>query len=184
MVIAEIEGSGRLEELGGSYREVVNGVDQLLHRVWGRRAEAQVAELGDGLLAVFASPQAALEAALAARDAPASVQWPAGAKVRLRIGVHTGQLQTIDGGYWGEDVHYAARLAQAAHGGQVLVSGVTAALAPGGALVDLGEHRLNDFAVPRRLFGLGAGPHRLPRTGDPLRDEPAGGAQGADRPRR
>ncbi len=169
MVIAEIEGSGRLEELGESYREVVNGVDQLLHRVWGRRAEAQVAELGDGLLAVFASPQAALEAALAARDAPASVQWPAGAKVRLRIGVHTGQLQTIDGGYWGEDVHYAARLAQAAHGGQVLVSGVTAALAPGGALVDLGEHRLNDFAVPRRLFGLGAGPHRLPRTGDPLR---------------
>jgi predicted ATPase/DNA-binding SARP family transcriptional activator len=169
MVIAEIDTSPPLKETGELYGEVVGELRELLRRVWGRRAGAQVAERGDGLLAVFASPQVALEAALEARDAPATAAWPGEGEVRLRIGVHTGRLRISGGVYWGEGIHYAVRVAGAAHGGQVLVSGVTAALVPDAALVDLGEHRLNDFAVPRRLFGLGVGSHRVPRTGDPLR---------------
>jgi predicted ATPase/DNA-binding SARP family transcriptional activator len=170
MVIAELDNQASLrQQLGHLYQEVVGGVDELLRQVWSRRAGVRVADRGAGLLAVFASPNAALEAALEARDAPAAVEWPGGVKVRLRIGVHTGHLRVSGGGYWGEDIHYAARLAEVAHPGQVLVSGVSAALTPEAALVDLGEHRLNDFAVPARLFGLGPGPHRVPRTGDPLR---------------
>jgi len=170
MVIAEIEGAMRLsQELGHVYEEVVAGLGELLRGVWGRWPGVQVANRGAGLLAVFESPEEALEAAIAARDAPGAVEWPAAAEVRLRIGVHTGRLRISAGGYWGEDVHFAARLAEVAHGDQVLVSGATVALAPGASVVDLGEHRLNDFAVPARLFGLGPGPHRIPRTGDPLR---------------
>ena len=100
---------------------------------------------------------------------PLPSHGPRAPRFVCEIGVHTGRLRISNGGFWGEDVHYAARLADAAHAGQVLVSAVTAALVPDAAVVDLGEHRLDDFAIPRRLFGLGAGPHRLPRTGDPLR---------------
>jgi predicted ATPase/DNA-binding SARP family transcriptional activator len=170
MVIAEMDTSEPfLLERGDAYRQVVSELRSLMRRVWDRRADVQVADRGDGLLAVFTSPRVALEAALEARDAPASVTWPVHADVRLRIGVHTGRLRATGGVYWGEDVHYAARVAGAAHGGQVLVSGATAALASEAMLVDLGEHRLDDFAVPRHLFGLGPGSQRVPRTRDPLR---------------
>ena len=75
-----------------------------------------------------------------------------------------------DGDYWGVDVHYAARVASAACGGQVLVSGVTAVQAGDVAeLSSLGHHRLKDFPEPLELFALGRGPHPAPRSLDPLR---------------
>ncbi len=170
MTIAQIDCPASLiDALGGVYRDVLRALDDLLRDVWAAHAALEVAPRERGSLAVFASPVAALDAALEACDACGRVAWPAGAEVRVRVGVHTGRLRISSGGFWGEDVQYAARLADAAHGGQVLVSAVTAALAPDASVVDLGEHRLEDFAVPRRLFGLGAGPHRVPRTGDPLR---------------
>jgi predicted ATPase/class 3 adenylate cyclase len=167
IVIVAIAGSMPRRGESGRGDEEVSGLDELLGRVWP--TGVPITEWAGGLLAVFAAPQEALDAALEARAAAATARWHGGAAVRLRIGVHTGQLRINGGDYWGEDVHYAARLADAAHGGQILVSCVTAALTPGASLVDLGEHRLNDFAIPRHLFSLGAGPHPLPRTGDPLR---------------
>jgi len=170
MLIAEVESPvSPTQEQREQDREVVAGVIELLRGAWVDRAGVEALERRDGVLAVFASPQAALEAALQAREVPASVQWPAGTHLRVRIGVHTGQLRVSGAGYWGEDVQYAVRLAEAAHGGQILVSAVTAALAPDQALMDLGEYRLNGFPVPRRLFGLGAGPHPLPRAVDHFR---------------
>jgi predicted ATPase len=88
-----------------------------------------------------------------------SKQWPAGATVRVRMGIHTGNPTVHDGGYVGMDVHRAARIAGAAHGGQVVVSAATAeligaALPADVRLRDLGSFRLKDLPLPERLFQL------------------------------
>ena len=75
----------------------------------------------------------------------------------MRIGIHTGTPLLTTEGYVGGDVHRAARIAAAGHGGQVLVSASTAALVDAGELRDLGEHRLKDLSTPERLFQLGDG---------------------------
>jgi predicted ATPase len=85
------------------------------------------------------------------------------------MGVHSGEPQLRDGEYWGIDVHYAARLCTAAHGGQVLLSAATRGLVPDSDVDDLGEHALKDFPVARRLFHLVIDGQRsdafpLPRT--------------------
>jgi len=70
------------------------------------------------------------------------------------MGVHTGRPHVGREGYVGEDVHLAARIAAAGHGGQVLVSQATRAFVDGG-LADLGEHRVKDFSEPVWIFQLG-----------------------------
>jgi class 3 adenylate cyclase len=76
--------------------------------------------------------------------------------IRVRMGVHTGEPTVTEEGYVGIDVHRAARIAAAGHGGQLLVSQTTHDLAADGALRDLGEHRLKDLSAPERLYQLGA----------------------------
>ena len=75
--------------------------------------------------------------------------------IRVRMGVHTGTPHADEEGYVGADVHRAARIAAAGHGGQVLVSAATAALLGPDGLRDLGEHRLKDLSAPERIFQLG-----------------------------
>jgi class 3 adenylate cyclase len=108
---------------------------------------------GNGVFVAFARASDALAAAVEAQRSHAANEWPAGAAVRVRMGLHTGQPILTDSGYVGLDVHQAARLAAAGHGGQVLLSDSTRALArqdlpPGIRLRDLGEHRLKDLARP------------------------------------
>ena len=86
---------------------------------------------------------------------------PAGERVRVRMGVHTGEASDTAVGLVGLDVHRAARVAAVAHGGQVLVSETAAALVrdalpPGAALVDLGVHQLKDLGRPERIFQVSA----------------------------
>jgi predicted ATPase/DNA-binding SARP family transcriptional activator len=186
VIVAVDDAPLRHQAPGEPHRAVVTEVKELLRAAWARRAAVQVGEQGDGLLGVFRSPQDALAAALDARDAAAAIEWPSGAQPRLRIAVHSGHVRISAGEYWGEDIHYAARVADAARGGQILVSGSTAALLPDAGLVDLGEHRLNDFAMPRHLFGLEGAPQLAPRTIDPLRSNlpsALGGLIGRDRER-
>jgi hypothetical protein len=71
------------------------------------------------------------------------------------MGIHTGTPHVAEEGYVGFDVHRAARIAAAGHGGQVLVSDSTAALHGTGGLRDLGEHRLKDLSAPERIYQLG-----------------------------
>ncbi len=113
---------------------------------------------GDAHFAAFPSAGAAVRAAVAAQRALAAHPWPAG-EVRVRMGLHTGEVQVANGDYHGLEVHRAARVAAVAHGGQVLVSAATRALAVGGDGVgfrDLGEHRLKDIERAERLFQLEA----------------------------
>src|SRR5690606_13392003 len=84
--------------------------------------------------------------------------WPDGVVIRVRMGLHTGTPDTGPGCYVGHDVHRAARISAAAHGGQILFSASTHALAtplPAGlTAVDLGRHRLKDLSEPEHLFQL------------------------------
>ena len=75
----------------------------------------------------------------------------------MRVGIHTGTPLVTDEGYVGTDVHRAARIGAAGHGGQVLVSASTAALAGPDGLRDLGEHRSRTCPLPERVYQLGTG---------------------------
>jgi len=108
---------------------------------------------------VFERAADAISAAVAAQQSLFNARWPEGAIVRVRMGMHTGELQSTEEGYVGLDVHRAARIMSAAHGGQVLFSQATHDLVvselPGDvSLKDLGEYRLKDIAGFTRLFQL------------------------------
>jgi predicted ATPase len=115
---------------------------------------------GDAFFAVFTTATDAVEAAAEAQQALVEQPWPAGAEVRVRMGMHTGEGSLAGGDYVGLDVHRAARIAAAGHGGQVLLSEATKSLATASLpeevpMRNLGEHRLKDFDDPMPLFQLG-----------------------------
>ncbi len=170
-VFTDIEGStALLNRLGEGYGDVLFAHDRLLRDVWAEHDGVQFSTEGDSFCVAFTSASAAVAACGAAQESLAANDWPHGEPVRVRMGVHSGEPRVHGSGYWGPDVHYAARVASAARGGQVLVSAATAGLVGAGfTLASLGRHRLRDFPEPLELFALGAGPHPAPRTLDPLR---------------
>ena len=119
-----------------------------LREAWRRHEGVEVDTQGDAFFVAFAR---ASDAVAAAADAQRAL---AGGPVRVRMGLHTGEPLRADEGYVGFDVHRAARIAAAGHGGQVLLSQATADLA-GVDVRDLGLHRLKDLSAPERLFQLG-----------------------------
>jgi predicted ATPase/class 3 adenylate cyclase len=175
LLFSDIEGSTRmLDRLGpAAYGEVLAAHQRLLRGAWGRHGGVELLVEGDAFFVVF---ERAADAVAAAADAQAALDghtWPAGGEARVRMGLHTGEAEVRDGTYIGLAVHYAARLCDAAHGGQVLLSETTRALADA-PVHDLGEHRLKDFPAPRRLFHLVLDGHAAdafppPRTLDPIR---------------
>ncbi len=121
---------------------------------------------GDAHFVAFTSAASAIRGAVAAQRALAAYPWPDDRAVMVRMGVHAGDTRLVDGDYVGYEVHRAARVASAAHGGQVLVSAAARGLAgdPGNGITlrDMGEHALKDVTEPERLYqadadGLRAG---------------------------
>ena len=110
---------------------------------------------GDGLAAAFPRAGEAVIAALEAQTRLVAETWPEGAVIRARMGFHTGEAEERDGDYFGTPVNQAARLMALGHGGQVLLSAVTAGLVDSAELVDLGVHRLKDLSAAQRVFQLG-----------------------------
>ncbi|MCW2529679.1 MAG: Tetratricopeptide 4 [Pseudonocardiales bacterium] len=155
LLFSDIEGSTRLlDVLGEEYGDVLDTHRTVLRQVWAGHGGIEVDSDGDAFFVAFASPEAAVAAATAAQRSLLAHPWPAGAQVRVRMGLHTGTPHRRDGRYWGHDVHYAARLAAAAHGGQVLLSATTRTSVPTVPVDALGEHVLKDFPVPKELFHL------------------------------
>jgi len=159
LLFSDIEGSTRLlRRAGDGYAELL-----LRHRTIVRGAitasggEEQGTE-GDGFFVLFDRPSAACEAALSIQSGLAGEPWPPECEIRVRVGLHTGEIEFRD--WWvGMAIHEAARIGAAAHGGQTLVSealrGVVADNLPGGAtLTDLGRYRLKDIDHPIRLYQL------------------------------
>ena len=157
---SDIEGSTRLiQQLGEHYPDVL-----LAHHTIQREALAanrghELRTEGDSFFIVFESALDACTGAAAVQEMLAQHSWPQDGQVRVRIGLHTGEATLVGNEYLGLDVHRAARVASAGHGGQVLISETTRALVehalpPGLTLKDLGLHRLKDMARPERLFQL------------------------------
>src|SRR5688572_30648602 len=114
---------------------------------------------GDSRFAVFASAPDAVAASLAIQRAFSAEDWPTPRPIKVRIGVHTGEAELRDGDYYGSAVNRCARLREIGHGGQVLLSEVTAtsvgdARPVNAGLRDLGEHHLRGFQRPERVYQL------------------------------
>jgi predicted ATPase/class 3 adenylate cyclase len=157
-LFSDIEGSTRLlDRLGDGYREVLEIHQRLLRGAFGPAGGTEVSTEGDSFFIVFPSAPRAVAAAIEAQRALARHGWPAGAEVRVRMGIHTGEGALGGDNYVGTDVNRASRIAAAGHGGQVLVSEATRALVDpalpeGVGLREIGEHRLKDLPRPERLY--------------------------------
>ncbi len=160
MLFSDIEGSTRLlNRLGPRYVEALDTQRQVMRTAWAAHGGTELGTEGDSFFVAFPTADGAVAAAVQAQRGLEKQAWPGGEQVRVRIGIHTGSPQVHDGGYVGIDVHRAARIAASAHGGQVVVSSVTADLVRGHlptgvVLRDLGSHRLKDLAVAEHLLQL------------------------------
>ena len=158
-LFTDIEGSTTLlQRLGDRrYAEVLEEHRRLLGAAFAEVHGQEVATQGDAFLVAFSRARDALAAAVAAQRALARHPWPDDASLRVRMGLHTGEPVSEPGRYVGLDVHRAARICAAGHGGQILVSRAVEVLAnpdlPSGAsLRDLGTYRLKDLEESEQLF--------------------------------
>jgi predicted ATPase/class 3 adenylate cyclase/DNA-binding CsgD family transcriptional regulator len=180
-LFSDIEGSTRLVKvLRDLYPQVLADHRDLFRAAIARQAGYEVSTEGDAFFVAFSSAKRAVLCALEVQQALAAHEWPDGGRVRVRMGIHTGQAVPDHGDYTGMAVHRAARICSAARGGQVLVSQATQNLIEDEeeelqfTLVDLGERRLKDLDRPVRLFQLAA-----PGLDTP--DQPTAGSPGAVR---
>src|SRR4051794_7098303 len=151
-LFTDIEGSTRLlHEHGDRYADLLSEHRRALRDAFTRHGGVEVDTQGDAFFVAFAR---ASDALAAAADGQAAL---GAGLVRVRMGVHTGEPLRTDEGYVGVDVHRAARIAAAGHGGQVVISQSTRELVGADRLRDLGEHRLKDLSAPERLYQLGDG---------------------------
>ena len=158
-LFTDVEGSTRLLHEAGSdaYAQALAEHRRVVREACAAHGGIEVDTQGDAFLIVFPRAADAIAAAAVAQRQLAANEWPQGKPLRVRMGVHTGEPAATAEGYVGLDVHRAARICAAAHGGQVLVSSTTRELltaAEGFAVRDLGEHRLKDLTYAQRLFQL------------------------------
>jgi predicted ATPase/class 3 adenylate cyclase len=154
LLFTDIQGSTRLAaELGTRWPTVIADHNTLQRDVFARHGGVEVDRQGDAFFVVFAQADAGATAAAESQRALAGHPWPEGRSVRVRMGLHTGEPVLMEDMYLGLDVHKAARICSAAHGGQVLLSASTKQLLAAPAL-DLGEFRLKDLTAPERLYQL------------------------------
>jgi predicted ATPase/class 3 adenylate cyclase len=161
-LFTDVEGSTRLwEEHPDAMRAALARHDELVAAAIAASGGHVVKTTGDGFHAVFATAHDAIDAAVAAQLGIEQEPWSEPVRVRVRMGVHTGEAHQRDGDYYGSSTNRAARFMSAGHGGQIVVSGVTAALVAEHLpadfeLLSLGEHRLRDLAEPVAVFQLAA----------------------------
>jgi class 3 adenylate cyclase len=168
-LFTDIEGSTRLlQELGDDYGQVLSDQRRILRGAFEAAAGREVDTQGDAFFFSFPRAKDAVRAAVEGQRALSEHEWPRGAEVRVRMGLHTGEPTLGEEGYLGLDVVRAARICSAGHGGQILVSETTRALlgndVPSGVSVrDLGEQRLKDVQHERVYeLALDESPHEFP----------------------
>lgn len=161
-LFTDVAGSTRLlHEHGDAYAGLLAAHRDVVREALARHDGVEVDTQGDAFFAAFGRASAAAAAAADIQDGLGD------GPVRVRIGIHTGEPLVTDEGYVGMDVHRAARIAGAAHGGQVILSRTTRDLVGTAVeLRDLGEHRLKDLTEAERLFQLGEGDYPPLRTLD------------------
>jgi predicted ATPase/class 3 adenylate cyclase len=159
-LFTDLEGSARLwERFPQPMKRALERHDSILLTAVTAAGGQVVKMTGDGLMAVFGSAAEAVRACLAAQRGLVEEPWPETGVLRVRMGLHSGEAQRRGDDYFGPAVIRSARIMAVGHGGQVLLSGASAALVAdqlpdGAALVDLGAHRLKDLGRPEELFQL------------------------------
>ena len=160
LLFTDIEGSTRLlQQLGERYADVLRECRRLLRMTFQRCHGYEVDTQGDAFFVVFERAADAISSAVELQRALLAARWPDQARVRVRVGIHTGEPRPVEEGYIGLDVHHAARIMSAAHGGQTLLSQATHDLVAGELsdeieLKDLGAYRLKDISGLSHLFQL------------------------------
>jgi predicted ATPase/DNA-binding SARP family transcriptional activator len=161
LLFADVEGSTRLlYALGGErYRVVRERARELVRSAAAKHRGHEVDWAGDGVFLAFESARDAVDAATALQRSLLEEPWPPDAVVRLRIGIHTGEPELASEGYVGTDVHIAARICAAGHGGQVVVSQAVRDLVgddprAGISFRPLGRHRFKDIPHAELIFQL------------------------------
>ncbi len=159
-LFTDVEGSTRLwEQHPAAMRQALARHDAIVETEVARHGGVVVRPRGEGdsRFAVFARASDAVAAAVAIQQALHGETWPLPTPLRVRMALHTGEADLRDGDYYGSAVNRCARLRAVAHGGQALLSGVTARLAGAAlgetvALRDLGPRRLRDLGQPEQVF--------------------------------
>ena len=172
MLFTDIEGSTRLAAgLGAGWPAVLSQHGAILSAAIAAEGGHIEVREGDSFFATFTDPTAAARAAIAAQRGLRAHHWPPGAgEVRVRMGLHVGHIERVDGQGVGLEIHRAARVAAAAHGGQLLLTAAARELAGDAVASELiGMHRLKDFPMPVQLYcavidGEGAAAFPPPRT--------------------
>lgn len=147
-LFTDIAGSTKLLNALGAeaYADALATHRRLLRDAFMRNGGVEVDTQGDAFFVAFPTAPGAMAAAMEATKALS------GGPIKVRIGLHTGTPHLTDEGYVGADVHRAARIAAAGHGGQILLSAATAQLVGDGELRDLGLHRLKDLTAAERIY--------------------------------
>ena len=161
LLFTDIEGSTRLaRSLGDRFEAVLEAHNRILRDSFSAHGGTEVERAGDGFFVVFARARDAVAAAVEAQRALAAESWPENAAVKVRMGIHTGEVNLADT-HRGVAVHRAARISAAAHGGQIVLSQSTQTmvedvevLVPDLSFADLGDHLIKDFDRPVRLYQL------------------------------
>lgn len=159
-LLTDVEGSTRLwEENAASMRHAMTRHDHLLARCLAAHRGRQVesGREGDSVMAVFARATEAIACTVELQRSFLRERWPAGASLRIRIALNSGEAELRSGHYYGQAVYRCARLLGCAHGGQVLLSQSTRelvldSLPAGASLLDLGSHRLKDLDRPEWVY--------------------------------
>jgi predicted ATPase/class 3 adenylate cyclase len=162
LLFTDIEGSTRLlQRLGDRYTDVLEEHQRLLRSAFERHRGHEFGTQGDAFFVAFQWAHDAVAAAVDCQRLLGAHPWGEDVSLLVRIGVHTGRPVRVPGDYVGLDVHRAARICSAAHGGQIVISRATADLLENDSLpdtdvVDLGEHRLKDLDHPEQIFQVRA----------------------------
>ena len=159
-LFTDIEGSTKLlERLRDQYAVVLDEQRQVLRAAFAKWNGHEIDTQGDSIFVAFTRATDAVNSVMEAQRALSNHTWPQGVEVRVRMGLHTGEPIIARTGYVGMDVHRAARVAAAGHGGQVLLSQTTRELVyqdlpEGVKLRDLGAHMLKDIRLPQQIYQL------------------------------
>jgi class 3 adenylate cyclase len=160
LLFTDVDRSTELvKRLGERYGKALTKHHELVRSGFTESDGIEIDTQGDAFFVVFDRASDAVSAAVAIQRALAAYPWPDNTPVSVRMGLHTGEPYLSEDRYVGLAVHRAARICTAAHGGQVLLSGSTAAVVEdvairGVSLRDLGEHELKDIERPERIFQL------------------------------
>ena len=155
-LFTDIEGStGLAHRLAGQWEAALIDHRRLVRAAMAEHSGLEIDSRGDEFFLAFGQPGEAVDAAALMQRSLADHDWPDGGELRVRMGMHTGQAIYVDQDYLGVDVHRAARICFAGHGGQILMSAATHSFLPESVVCrDLGTYRLRGLPDPERIYQL------------------------------